>query len=326
MLSYSIAIRTLGKAGDKFKQELISISRQTVLPEKVIVYIAEGYKKPDFRIGTEEYIEVKKGMVSQRAFDSREIKSDVILFLDDDVELQPDSAEKMLKAMEKYDADCIGADLFQNHKMCLKDKIFCGLTNFIFPHFKKKLAFRIKKNGSFSYNNSPQKDFYWSQSCAGPAFMLKKETFEEIRFQDEAWMDSLGFAYGDDQIETYKLYRNGFKLGVVYNSGCKNLDAGSESSSFRKNKNYIYIRSKATFISWWRSIYQPSQNNVKERLSCISSFSFKFLWTLQLMGVYSLVKFSFQPLLQHFKGLTDGWEYVHSEEFKNIPPYVFKNA
>jgi len=49
--SYSIAIRTLGTAGDKFRRELESLCAQTVQPEKVLVYIAEGYPRPDFTVG-----------------------------------------------------------------------------------------------------------------------------------------------------------------------------------------------------------------------------------------------------------------------------------
>ena len=39
--SYSIAIRTLGTAGEKFRQELASIKAQTRQPDRVLVYIAE---------------------------------------------------------------------------------------------------------------------------------------------------------------------------------------------------------------------------------------------------------------------------------------------
>ena len=66
MLTYSIAIRTLGTAGEKFLAELRSIASQTVQPEKVVVYIAEGYSRPGFTVGKEEYVWVKKGMMSQR--------------------------------------------------------------------------------------------------------------------------------------------------------------------------------------------------------------------------------------------------------------------
>ena len=90
--SYSIAIRTLGTAGELFRRGLDSIAAQTVPPERVIVYIAEGYSRPTFTRGKEEYVWVKKGMVAQLALPYHEIGSECILMLDDDVELAPDSA------------------------------------------------------------------------------------------------------------------------------------------------------------------------------------------------------------------------------------------
>ena len=87
VLTYSIAIRTLGTSGDKFIKELRSIVSQTVQPEKVVVYIAEGYSRPEVTVGKEEYVWVKKGMMTQRALPYDEISSDCILMLDDDVRL-----------------------------------------------------------------------------------------------------------------------------------------------------------------------------------------------------------------------------------------------
>ena len=94
-MNYSIAIRTLGTSGEKFVRELESIKRQTVQPEKVVIYIAEGYERPQYTIGKEEYVWVKKGMVAQRALSYSEIDSPLLMMLDDDVELEPDSAERV---------------------------------------------------------------------------------------------------------------------------------------------------------------------------------------------------------------------------------------
>lgn len=44
---YCVAIRTLGLAGNKFQQELNSLINQTIPPQKIIVYIAEGYEIPE---------------------------------------------------------------------------------------------------------------------------------------------------------------------------------------------------------------------------------------------------------------------------------------
>ncbi len=109
-MKYSIAIRTLGKSGEKYVRELVSITKQTIQPEKVIVYIADGYERPEFTIGKEEYVWVKKGMVAQRALRYDEIDSPLILLLDDDVELSPNCAEILIRTLESFNLDCIAAE------------------------------------------------------------------------------------------------------------------------------------------------------------------------------------------------------------------------
>ena len=160
MPTYSIAIRTLGSAGEKFLEELRSIAKQTVRPEKVIVYIAEGYSRPEFTVGREEYVWVKKGMVAQRALPYDEISSDCILLLDDDVRLAPDSAERLLRALEGQSMDCVAADVFKNHEMPLGVKLKSALSNWVFPHCSKRWAFKMHRTGSFSYNIDPEPRCY----------------------------------------------------------------------------------------------------------------------------------------------------------------------
>ena len=126
---YSIAIRTLGKSGDMFVRELESIKRQTTQPERVIIYIAEGYDRPDYTIGKEEYVWVKKGMVAQRALPYDEIESPLLMLLDDDVELAPDSAERLIKAMKEFELDCIAAETMRDNKRPLAIRIYAAFTN-----------------------------------------------------------------------------------------------------------------------------------------------------------------------------------------------------
>ena len=93
--SYSVAIRTLGTAGEKFQRLLDSLSVQTIAPEGIYVYIAEGYPLPKETINKEKYIYVKKGMLAQRALEYHEINSEYILFTDDDLVLPPNAVELM---------------------------------------------------------------------------------------------------------------------------------------------------------------------------------------------------------------------------------------
>lgn len=325
MKTYSVAIRTLGTAGDKFKRELISLHQQTVMPEKIMVYIAEGYKRPNYTIGMEEYVWVKKGMMRQRALSYEEITSECIFLLDDDVEFAPDSAERMLKAMDEYGADCVGADTFKNQEMCFKQKVFAALTNWVFPHSSSsEWAFKIHRHGSFSYNNKPQKDFYWSQTCAGPASLWEKSVFLKLNITDELWLEQFGFPFGEDAVTFYKLHLNGYKLGILYNSGILNLDGKTSSGNYQKNIRKFYVRSIASFITWWRLCYDLPDTTKYTKLTTLTLFSLKCFWLFLINCLAGVLLLSIKVPYFYINGLVDGLTYVHSEKYKVIPPYILK--
>ncbi len=322
MLTYSIAIRTLGTAGEKYRQELLSITRQTIQPEKVMVYIAEGYERPDYTVGKEEYMWVKKGMMAQRLFPYDDIKSDCILMLDDDVCLAPDSAERMLRAMEDNDADCVGADTFRNQEMSVKEKIFAMITNLVFPHYNNKWAFIIHSNGSFSYNNSPKRAFYWSQSCAGPASLWRRTMYKKLRMEDELWLDDLAFAYGEDMLQFYKIHKNGYRLGVLYDAGIEHLDA--QSGGLRSKSQWMYLRTKGQFAIWWRCCF--CEKSLVSRSMATLSYSIKVFWLLLVICGGAIIKRQMKWIVQYIKGLKDGWLYVHSTEYQQIGSYIVEKV
>lgn len=316
--TYSVAIRTLAQNLEVFRLELESIARQTKQPEKVVVYIAEGYERPQFQIGREEYVWVKKGMVAQRALEYREIDSDVILMLDDDVELANDSAERMLRAMYEDGSDCVAADTFKNQDMTLWEKRFAFVANGVYGRIDDGWAFKIHRNGSFSYNRSPKVGYYKTETFGGPCWMVKKEVLKAVRLQDELWLDRMGFSYGDDAVESYKLFLNGFKCGVLYDSGVKNLDAKTSSGVYHKTERKFYTRSYGIFTTWWRMIYTSRD---KQWLSALL-FGFKAVWQLNLHVLLGLAKLNLKIPYNYLKGLIGGWAFVHSDEYKARPPYV----
>ena len=321
-ISYSIAIRTLGTAGDKFRRELETIARQSVQPQRVIAYIAQGYKRPEFQIGNEEYVYVRKGMVAQRALQYDEIDSDCILMLDDDVLLAPDSAERMIEALQDNGADCVGADIFQNHKMPLRTKISAALTNLVFPHCDKKWAFKQHRNGSFSYQSKPAGGFCPSHTCGGPAMLWRKDAFLRMSMQDELWLDALGFAYGDDALESYKLHANGGRLGVLYGSGITNLDAGTSSGSYKRSPERFRIRTQAMYMTWYRSLYRNGADNAWSRSLAAAAFGLKMAWIFTGLCLAAPFIKTKGNVYAFIKGLSEGRKAVHSEPFRSLPPYV----
>lgn len=321
-MKYSIAIRTLGKSGEKFVAELESIKRQTIQPEKVVIYIAEGYQRPDYTIGKEEYIWVKKGMIRQRALNYDEIDSPLVMLLDDDVELADAAAEVMLKALEENNLDCIAADVFRNQNMSLRSKCYAAITNLVFPHWGNKWAFIIHSNGSFSYNNHITKDVYLSQSAAGPCALWKKQAFLDLHIEDELWLDDFGFAYGDDGLTFNKLYKNGYRLGVHYNCGVVNLDGKSYSSGFQKNVKKFYTRSIASLLIWHRTCYNLNGLSFFKKAWAAISFSFKALWLLMIHAVSAVILRSPKVLTNYVSGIIDGLKMIRSQEYKQLPNYI----
>ena len=323
---YSIAIRTLGKTGDIFVRELESIKRQTIQPEKVVIYIAEGYERPPFTIGKEEYVWVKKGMVAQRALPYDDIDSPLLLLLDDDVELAPDSAQRLMDAMEECQLDCVAAETMHDHRRPLAIRIYAAFTNLVFPHWSNKWAFKFHSNGSFSYNQHITKDLYLSQSAAGPAALWKKQVFLDLHIEHELWMDKFGFAYGDDGLTFNKLYKNGYSLGVHYNCGIVNLDARSSSALFQQDVKKFYTRSMASLMIWYRSCYNLNGISFFKKMWAASSFTFKAIWLLPVHVLSALYMRSLKVFTNYVAGTIDGLKMVHSQEFKNIPNYILRKV
>ena len=325
MMKYSIAIRTLGTSGEKFVRELESIKRQTIQPEKVVIYIAEGYERPDYTIGKEEYVWVKKGMMRQRVLRYDEIDSPLIMLLDDDVELADDSAEKLINALDEYHLDCIAADTFKNHKMSFSGKLYAAVTNLVFPHYSNKWAFKIHSNGSFSYNNSIKREVYLSQSAAGPASLWKKEVFLSLHLDDELWLEQFGFPYGEDALTFNKLFKNGYRLAVHFNSGITNLDGKSSSGSFQRDPKKFYTRSCASFLIWHRTCYNLKGLPVYKNAWAAVGFTFKALWLFLIHVLASVYLRSPKVVFNYTKGICDGLKMIRSNEYRQIPSYVLRN-
>lgn len=227
-MEYTVTIRTIGKAGEKYQQTLDSICAQTIQPKRILIYIAEGFPIPKETCGREEYIYVKKGMVAQRALPYDEVDTEYILFLDDDVYLPENGVESLYKAMQEHGADVVSPNTFENHKMGWKTKLRNIILLKAIPFKSNEWAYKVLKSGGFAYNSNPVLDFYWSESNAGPCFFCRKKDFLSINFEEDmTWLDSTPYALPDDQVMFYKMHLRGLKVATLFNSGIIHLDAGT---------------------------------------------------------------------------------------------------
>lgn len=314
-MEYSVAIRTLGKAGAKYKALLDSLKSQTLKPSEIVVYIAEGYPIPKETIGLERYIYVKKGMISQRALQYTEIKTDYILFLDDDVYLPPDGVEKLFLAKNKMNANVVSPDVFPNSERSSLGKLIMALSCRMIPRKDdKEWAYKVMRNAGYSYNNSPSQDIYLSQTNAGPCFLCSKKDFLKIRFEDELWLERCPYPLGEDQVMYYKMFCLGFKQLTVFNSGIVHLDAGTTLMSEDREKNMIYSDLYFKTIFWHRFIYLPERRKLMKVWDCLC-----FIYTIMVLLCVSLLKCRINIVRVKCSAIIDGIRFLLSNDYKRLP-------
>lgn len=291
-MNYSVVIRTLGTAGEKYQQLLNSLSNQTIKPAAIIVYIAEGYPIPKETIEVEQYVYVKKGMVAQRALPYDEVQTEYMLCLDDDLAFPPDTVERMFQLLKMHKADVISPDIFPNAQRSFKSELMMTISGRMRARrFDKTWGYKIMRTGGYSYNKHPREEVYVSQTNAGACFLCRKEDFLKIRFQDELWLDNMPYPLGEDQVMYYKMYCNSLKQLTWYNHQFEHLDAGGNMTPEKEQKRLygdIYFK----IVFWHRFIYSKEKTMMLKTWSivCIAYYLMFTLLMSLLKGDIAILK------------------------------------
>lgn len=319
-MEYTVVIRSLGKAGNLFQQELDSLAKQTIKPSAIIIYIAEGYDIPTETIGVEKYVYVKKGMVAQRALRYDDVETPFILFLDDDVYLPPNGVELLYNEMLERKADVISPCVFFSEKATVKDKIrlsFFGKE--VCRVFGHKWAFKILRTTGISYNNNPGNGIYESQANGGPCFFCYKSAFTDTHFEDELWLDKAPYAFPEDHVMFYKMHLRGHKVLTTFDSGIIHLDAGTTlgANTPERIQKLIYSEYRNRIIFWHRFIYSCERSPFGKLLSLFAICYSVFIQYCKIIAKTIIGNKSDAKALQN--GLHDGWAYLKTDEYKKLP-------
>lgn len=314
-MNYTVAIRTLGKAGEKYQRLLDSLCNQTVRPDRILVYIAEGYPLPSETCGKEEYIYVKKGMVAQRALPYDEVDTEYILFVDDDVYFPNDGVAKLFKALKENNADVVSPDVFDNASRTLMSEILMTVSGRMRARrHDRKWAYKVMATAGYSYNKHPRKGSYLSQTNAGPCFLCKKSDFLKIKYEEELWLDQIGYAIGDDQMMFYKMYLLGLKQLTVFGTGIEHLDAGNNLGNKEKEEKLVeghYFFSK---VFWHRFLQTPERNIMKRMWNriCIDYFYGFGFFISSIKGAKAIMN-------SKYSGLSMANKFLQSAQYQTLP-------
>lgn len=317
--SYSVAIRTLGTAGDKYLATLESLNNQTIKPESIVVYIAEGYELPKETIGIEKYVYVKKGMVAQRALKYDEIDSEYILFTDDDVYYPPTAIEEMHRLMKEYGGDVIAPDPFPHDRLPLSTKLAMIVFLSSVPHiFDNRMGYGLSWWGSQTYRNKVRKPVYESITNAGMCFLCKKSDFLSIRFEEDLWMDELQYALGDDQLMYCRMHNKGLKVLTWYNNDIKHLDAGSSTRHMSKQKRetQAYCLSYINHVCWWKYLY----NDKTQWQKFLRGMGYGVIVVYSFIAslLYSMLRLRPGEAVESVKGVIDAQKAINRDELFDI--------
>ena len=178
----------------------------------------------------------------------------------------------------------------------------------------KKWAYKVMRNGGYSYNKKPSEEVYYSQTNAGPCFFCSKATFLKIRFEEELWLDKVDYPLGEDQVMYYKMFKNGLKILTIYNSGIIHLDAGHTRKEAEKEYQIIYSDFRFKIIFWHRFIYKLERNIFLNLWNCLC-IGYVLSFTLFI----SIIKLDFNILSIKYKAITDAIKFIHSKEYNILP-------
>ena len=305
---YTVCIRTLGRAGEMYRRELVSLRRQTLQPRDIIVYIAEGYELPAERTVAERYIYVPKGMVAQRALDYKEVATEWILLLDDDMELAPDSVERLFDQLEAEGGDVIGADVFPNSNRGKMSELMMTLTGRMRGRKDDgRWANRLMSTGGFSYLRSHSKAAYRSELNSGNCLLIRKTALLAINFAEELWLDQMPYAMGDDQVMSYKLHLAGFRQLTSFDCGVRHLDAGSTMTDLDRTTTRLYCDARFKRVFYDRFMLRP-ERSLWRRMAYRLGFNYARLANLAV----SALKLDLPLLRAKYRGYRDGARFVRT--------------
>lgn len=317
-MEYAAIIRTLGTAGAKYQQLLDSLCAQSLRPQRILVYIADGYAIPKETCGHEEYIHVRKGMVAQRALPFSEVNTEYMLFLDDDIYLPPTAVEKMFGLLKCNAADVVAADVFPNNRRSPLSEMLMTVSGRMRARRRDNVyGNQLMCTTGFSYNQNPTKDAYVSQSNSGNCFLCRKEDFLKIRFHEELWLDKMAYAIGDDQVMFYKMHLLGLKQLTYYHSGIEHLDAGNNLGNKDKERQLVENDYYFRRVFYERFLKEPERfalRRVWMRLCITYFFSFG--------EAVSLLKGDLDMLRRKRTAIRRAKDFINSEEYKSLPKVI----
>ena len=315
-IDYSVTIRTLGRAGDKYLRTLKSISCQTIKPKEIIIVLPEGYDLPQERLGNETYVFSSKGMVSQRLVGFDICSSPLILALDDDVEFDVDFVERMYETMLSAKSQFVIPVTLESSSSSVRRRVIDWLMGVsIQKPIDEDYLLKIWRTGGFIVNSRVFEGVqYFSQSGHVTCIFGFTSAIKAMHFEDELWLQDTVYALPDDQVFFYKLYLTGNRIVVNRDVRFVHLDASTTLKNSDKTLKIIYASARNGIIFWHRFICSCRSKKWLSILCIIRRVLFTTFFAL----IKGLISWNFAKVKTYIRAYYDGLRYLRSEKYRRL--------
>lgn len=321
-IDYSVIIRTIGKANEKYQMLLDSISKLEPLPIEVIVVLPEGFDEPQQKLGWETFYYSKKGMVAQRTYGISKCKTKYAFICDDDVNFGSDFIKKLYEPLEKGLGSLSVAPLYS----FLPPKGLNTLVNIFMSSaaptlFHKGNYCTVLRGTGYSYNRHLKTDngYYYSQSAAGTCFFANINDLRNVDFESEHWIDMNGYSAMEDETMFYKAFLMGYKTVVVPDAYYVHADAKTSTRNNALTPRYCLGFNRTVF--WYRFIYS-NQKNIFTKIYSRFCFLYHKFWKLSYEWITYKFRHGDRECYKSMKrGYKEAKKYILSDSYSSLPKY-----
>lgn len=325
-MDYSVVIRTVGRAGEKYRKLLDSIEKLRPSPRETIVMLPNGYIPPDDHLPGERICYCQKGMVAQRVCGIAECQSEYILLVDDDIAFDEDLVQKLYAPIARREYDITAGplcDLFPNTKISVIRSIL-GASAVPAPKNAEYYA-RVLRSAGYRYNRIeiPQSKVFPTETAGGACIFGRTDVVRSIHYEEELWLDRFVYALYDDAVFFYKAHCNKLRCGIVADAIYAHLDAGTSKTG--GNAKMERAAAFNRIVLWHRFIY-TQEKSVLGKVWATVCLAHRFLVQFIVFGVKVLIgNDSRETPAAHFDGIVHGLKWLKSEEYRNLPAGIKEN-
>lgn len=306
-MEYSICIRTLGTAVEKYERLINSINKLNIKPKEVIVVIPKGYTLPDIIAINQRVVYSDKGMLLQRIVGYEEARTEYVLLLDDDIEFEANLVEELSLPIVEEKCNLT----FPIYKELLLQggirSVISAVTLSSIPNRRDKNQFiKIMFSGGSRYNSNldNSEKYLYSESAPGMCIFAKRNSLIKLNLRDELWIDNVGYPLREDAALIYKAYLNGNKIIGVQGINITHLDGGSSEDN--RNLKAAYANGYNQILFWKRFIYSNSKNKIN-KLKANIAIRYWAVATVIYLSIRAIINRDFELYKKALEGIRNGF-------------------